>query len=573
MFPAKLRQIPPTCNVSILSRLTRGLRPARQDDAPSSGRGVIPREAFERIIEIAADAIITVDEGQRILLFNSGAEEIFGYPRGEVIGKPLAILLPERFRSHHANHMRSFAASATAARRMGERREISGLRRDGTEFPAEASISRLATPDAVIFTVVLRDITERKRAEERQRFLADASEALALSLDYKDTLARLARVGLPHLADWCVVDLLEDGELVRVEAAHADPDREADARILLAHPPTRERHHPALTVLDTGEPEIIEEASDAFLRAVAHDDEHYQALQSLGLHSLLVVPLTARGRILGTFSLASARPERRFDPDDALLAADLARRAAMAVDNARLYREARDAVAARDEVLGVVSHDLGNPLTAIRVAARVLDRVLDAREIDAAHAQVESIRAAAVQAYRLIGDLLEVRRLEAGRLRLIIRPESVQQLMDEVVRTLGPVAEDQGVHLAHEGGVDAAQTVRVDADRIQQVFSNLVGNALKFTPAGGTITITVEATEDEAVFSVQDTGPGIPAADLPCVFDRFWQARQHGSHGLGLGLAIAKGLAEAHGGRIFVESEEGHGSRFAFTVPLHPEGA
>ncbi len=559
--------------MSILSRLTRGLRTASPRDASSSnGGGTIPREAFEGIIEIAADAIITVDEAYRIILFNSGAEDIFGYAREEVLGQPLGILLPERFRTPHREHMRAFAAGPREARRMGERREISGRRRDGTEFPAEASISRLTTPEATILTVVLRDITDRKRAEERQRFLADASEALALSLDYKDTLSRLARVGLPHLADWCVVDLLHDGRLVRVEVAHADAGRDAEAQILMAHPPATGRHHPALTVLETGEPEIIAQVSDAFLHAISADDEHYRALTVLGLHSLLVVPLMARGRTLGAFSLASASPTRHFDSDDALLATDLARRAAMAVDNARLYREARDAVAARDEVLGVVSHDLGNPLSAIRVAARVIDRVLEDDRIDAAHEQVEAIRAAAMQANRLIGDLLEVRRIEAGRVRLVKRPEVASSLLEETVRTLRPLAQEQHVDLALVATDHLPEFLRVDADRIRQIFSNLVGNALKFTPAGGSITIAARGTDQEVVFTVEDTGPGIPAADLPRVFDRFWQARQHGSHGLGLGLAIAKGLAEAHGGRIFVESDEGHGSRFSFTVPLQSEG-
>jgi signal transduction histidine kinase len=308
--------------------------------------------------------------------------------------------------------------------------------------------------------------------------------------------------------------------------------------------------------------------SDALIQAIASNEEHAQVLRQLEPRSLLVVPLVARGRTLGALGLFSARPGRRYGPDDRLLAVELGRRAALAVDNARLYQEAREAVAARDEVLSIVSHDLGNPLSAIRVSARVLDRFLDGGEIGLARPQLDGIRAAALQMERLIKDLLEVRRIELGRLRLVPRPEPVQQMVAEAVQSLRAIAEEQGVTLESQVEDGLPATIRADADRIQQVFSNLVGNALRYTPPGGVVTVGARTDEDGVVFSVSDTGPGIPAEDLPRVFDRFWQARQQGSHGLGLGLAIAKGITEAHGGRVAVDSELGRGSRFSFTIPL-----
>lgn len=526
------------------------------------------RAQFERIVEIAADAIISMDARGRIVLFNRGAEEIFGYARDEIMGEPLSRLLPERFRGQHGAHMRRFAESGTSARRMGERQEIAGLRKDGREFPAEASISLLDTPRGRLFTVVLRDITDRKKVEETQRFLSDASALLARSLDYEATMAGLARVALPHLADWCIIDVLQaDGSLRRIQVAHHDDELDAVAQGLLAHPPDPARPHPAMTVLETGEPELIDTVSEAFLEAIAANDHHLGILRRLGVASILVVPLVARGRTLGAFTLATADPARPYDTDDRLLAEELGRRAALAVDNARLYQAARDAVAVRDEVLSVVSHDLGNPLSAVRVSARVLGRLIDAGDTEGARAQMEGIRAAVAQMERLIRDLLEVRRIESGRLKLVRRPEPVSDLVEEAVRSLRPLAREQGVRLVSRLENDLPRTIRVDADRVQQVFSNLIGNALKFTPRGGTITVGARGRDAGVEFWVEDSGPGMSEDQLGHVFDRFWQARQQGSHGIGLGLSIAKGMTEAHGGEIRVESEEGRGSRFSFALP------
>jgi signal transduction histidine kinase len=326
-------------------------------------------------------------------------------------------------------------------------------------------------------------------------------------------------------------------------------------------------------VLETGEPELIEVVSDDFVRGIAADEEHLALLRRLGIASVLVVPLVARDRTLGAFALVSTDPARPFSPDDVLLAEELGRRAALAVDNARLYQEARDAVAARDEVLSVVSHDLGNPLSAIRVAARVLDRLLDAGELEAAREQVAAIREAGGQMERLIRDLLEIRRIESGRLRLVCRPEEVTELVDRAARSQKGLAREQGVTLDCVLDDGLPEIIRVDADRVLQIFTNFIGNALKFTPAGGTVTVGAEPARSGVRFWVRDTGPGLTEDQLPHVFDRFWQAQQQGSHGVGLGLAIARGLTEAHGGNVRVESGNGRGCTFYFELPAEgPEG-
>ncbi len=559
--------------MSIRSFIRRLLPGPSKPDSKLDDPRALGRERFEAIVEIAADAIISVDERQSILLFNRGAEEIFGYDREEVLGEALDSLLPERFRNSHFRHLQRFAEGPEAARHMAERREIAGLRKDGREFPAEASISRLDTPDGRIFTVVLRDVTEQKKNEQTQRFLANASSVLARSLDYEDTMAGLARIAIPHLADWCAIDVLDDGGLTRIQAAHTDPALDELAQRLKDFPPEHTRPHPSLTVLETGEPELIETVSDDFLRGIAASDEHLALLRRLGVGSVLVVPLVARSRTLGAFALVSDDPARPFGPDDVLLAEELGRRAALAVDNARLYQEARAAVAARDEVLSVVSHDLGNPLSAIRVAARVLERLLASGQVDPAREQVTSIREAGTQMERLIRDLLEIRRIESGRLRLVCRPEEVTELVDRAIRSQKGLAADRDVTLERVLARGLPDVIRVDADRVHQIFANFIGNALKFTPRGGTVTVGAEPSEAGVRFWVRDTGPGLSSHELPHVFDRFWQAEQQGSHGVGLGLSIARGLTQAHGGTVRVESGDGRGCTFYFELPEHgPEG-
>lgn len=355
---------------------------------------------FERILDISADAIITIDERHRIIHFNKGAEEIFGWTADEMIGQTLDALLPERFRAGHDRHISSFAASPVEARRMGERREIAGLRRDGVEFPAEASISKLGEPGNRIYTVVLRDASERKRSEER--------------------------------------------------------------------------------------------------------------LQSL-------------------------------------------------------YEEAQRAIAARDDVLSFVSHDLGNPLAAIKVTTAVLLKRMDATGSESKH--VLGIREAVEQAQRLIRDLLDIQKVEAGKLVLHFESVSLPALVSEAVSALRPLIDEKAVKIVENVAADVPR-IEADRDRILQVLSNLLGNAVKFSRASGSVVVTISSSPHEAVVSVRDQGPGIPPAELPYVFDRYWQAKKTGKVGHGLGLSIVQAITKAHGGRVGAESTPGAGSNFFVALPI-----
>lgn len=514
------------------------------------------------IISIAADAIICVDEAQCIVIYNEGAQRIFGWSREEVLGKPYDILVPERFRESHRRHISSFAAAAGTARKMGEHRpEIFGLRNNGEEFPAQAAVSKLKVEGVWLFTVVLRDITEQKRIEHEQVFLAEIGAIFASSLDSQRTLTNIARVALREFADFCLIEFAdEQGDLRRLEVGTSDPDKAGIAEALKRFPLDRGRPHLSWAILQSKEPQLTAEVTPETIRAIAQNDEHRRLLEEIAPTSMMGVPLTVHGRLVGALVVASCRPGRRYAAADLHLLEEVGRRAALALENARLYHAAEQAVQARDQVLGIVAHDLRNPLDTILMQATLLRR---------RGGEPERIERAASRINRLIQDLLDVTCMEAGRLS--IDPVRVQagQVIRESLEAQEALMSSSSLEVELDVTPELPE-IWADRDRLLQIFENLIGNAAKFTGTGGRITIGARRREGGVLFWVADTGIGISAADLPHVFDRFWQARKAERRGSGLGLPIVKGVVEAHGGHVWVESAPGRGSTFYFMVPVAP---
>lgn len=550
--------------------IATGIDLTRQVEADALADALRMSEArYSGIVSIAADAIIAIREDQRIILFNEGAQEIFGWKAEEVVGQPLEMLIPQRFRREHGRrHVPAFAGSGVTARRMGERREIFGLRKNGEEFPAEASISSLEVGGERILTVVLRDVTERKRLESSQRFLIEAGLALSSSLEYGSTLRRVARLAVQQLADFCIVDLINPAGLAeRLESAHRDPQMEDIARALRDIPLDRSRPHLASEVLATGRPWLAPEFGEDLVQRMAQTDAHLALLRRLRPVSCMAVPLAVRDRLLGAIVLVSS--SRRLGPEDLDIAEELARRAAMAIEHARLFQEAQRAIQARDEVVSIVAHDLGNPISAIRIGTALLARGIDSGlDLESAHARIAAIRHSTEQMERLVANLLDLRRIESGRLNLDRRPHAPAAVLESLRRQFELLASDRDIAFTVEVRKSAPDEVDADPDRILQVLENLVGNAFKFTPEGGTVNVLVSGIDGAARFEVRDTGPGIPADQVPHLFDRFWQAARPGRKGVGLGLFIAHGIVHAHGGRIWVESRPPNGATFVFTVPV-----
>nr|WP_225937706.1 ATP-binding protein [Myxococcus sp. RHSTA-1-4] len=550
--------------VVLAALLVRTLRERRRRHEEAA----LSETKLSGIISIAADAIIVLDAGQRISIFNRGAEAIFGYRAEEALGQPLSLLLPERFRAPHEAQVWGFSQGPDVARHMGERRAVFGRRKDGEEFPAEAAISRLEVQGHALMTVVLRDVSERERRQREQRFLSQASATLAESLDSRVTTERLVRLCVPEFADGCALYLVQEGHARLVALSDVDPARrEALLAAAERSPVPLDSPSGIAHVIRSGQPELLEAVSEERVRALSQADSSYAMLSQVGCCSALAVPLRARGRSIGALAMMVRSSHRVYGPSELALAEELARRSALAIDNARLYAEAQQATRTRDEVLGVVAHDLRNPLNTVVLTARLLQRQLGRAQAGSDTLRgVEAVLDSARRMDRLIQDLLDVVRMEAGTLGVSTSPCSAARLVQDAADAVRALAGDArlrlDIRMEGEPGL-----VRADPDRMLQVFGNLVGNAIKFTPAGGGITLGVAPREEVVLFWVEDTGPGIPEEQLPRLFERYWQARPEERRGAGLGLSIVKRLVEAHGGRIWARSTPGRGSTFCFTLP------
>jgi signal transduction histidine kinase len=412
--------------------------------------------------------------------------------------------------------------------------------------------------------------------DDAVRFLAEAGALLAESLDYETTLQQVARLAVGHLADWCLVDLLEaDGRIRRLAVAHADPAREAIVAELRSRFPVLsiDTPHTITRVLRTGEGWIDPAVDPRRLEAEARSPEHHRLLREIGFGAEMVVPLVARGRPIGTITLVSAAAGR-YGPADLALARELAARAALAIDNARLYRSAQDAVRTRDRFLALVAHDLRGPLTAIKGIAQLLRRQTGALAgaLPAGFAdRLQQIDHAARRMARVMDDLIDVARLEAGQGLALERRETD---LGALARRL--VAEHEPAIGAGRLCLEvAAEPVGAwDVGRLERVLDNLIGNAIKYSPDGGTIAVQVAAEAGWALLSVRDEGIGVPADDRERIFEQFQRGANAADRfpGTGLGLFGVREIVHAHGGTIRVESEEGRGSTFVVRLPIAPPG-
>jgi PAS domain S-box-containing protein len=511
-----------------------------------------------------------LDALQTIVRANPAFERILGYPQTDVIGQPLT----------------SFFVSAGPWQEMPEA-ENYWHAKDGTSRLIAWSKTTLGSTHTILTGT---DITERKRAEQqrelmiraeaaraeaeaserRAAFLAEAGTMLSTTLDYERTLVNISKLAIPTFADWCFVYLARDGhDITAATIAHVDPEKESLAREVELRPEDLSgKTLPVVRVFQTGTPELFPDISDDELRETVPDPVKYAALKQLGLRSAVVVPIAGRHSVQGVIGFASPRPNR-YTSAELIFAQDLARRISLALENARLYREAQIANRAKDEFLATLSHELRTPLNAILgwtqiLRSKRLDEVTTARAFEAIE------RNAKIQA-ELIEDMLDVSRIITGRLRLEFQPVRLSDAVDAALDSVRPAAEAKGVHmecnLTHDGGF-----ISGDQHRIQQIVWNLLSNAVKFTPASGRVRVQLEYTDREARLVVSDTGRGISPQFLPYVFDRFRQAETMASRtagGLGLGLSIARHLVELHGGVIEATSDgEGRGATFTVTFPL-----
>jgi signal transduction histidine kinase/CheY-like chemotaxis protein len=386
------------------------------------------------------------------------------------------------------------------------------------------------------------------------------SDDLASSLDPDAALKQLASRLVGNLADYCITYSCDGTGIQRLGLAHRDPSKSAQVEALCeAGPPSLEDTWGAGAVIRTGEAILAEHISPETLENSVQNLRHLEAVNALSPSSAIIVPLRARGRTLGAMALVTDQSSRRrYDQEDLKLARELASRAALLVDNARLYAQARAAIRARDDMIAVVSHDLRSPLQSISSAATLLEFESQGRS---ANRSIEAIKLATVQMDRLLHDLLDLSLIDAGQLTVTRELTDTSTLVEEAQTMFEPLAGEKSICLECRIETGLPQ-VRVDRNRMQQALANLLGNALKFVPAGGRIALDARREGGRVRIAVSDNGPGIAEDDISKVFDRFWRADRRKERGIGLGLTVAQGIVQAHGGQIGVESRKGEGSTF-----------
>jgi signal transduction histidine kinase len=464
----------------------------------------------------------------------------------------LAALIAAVIAQRLTRPLSAMSVAAVAIAR-GERPEIPLVQND-------VEVARLGTAMRTMSDAIAR-------REDALRLLATASDVLSRSLDYDETLAALAKVVVPAVADWCIVDIIDERGPTRVGVVQADITK-VDVAARIARARVDITRSPARGVLATGEPLLLSDIPDPSSSPgiTAEELDTYRAMQP---RSLIVVPLVAQGKPFGLISFITAESGRRLDEDDLGLASEIARRAAIAIEHARLYKQLQESLRARDEFLSSAAHELKTPLTSIKGYAQTLER--RARELDepirARFAGLQRIDAASTRMARTIDELLDLARLRLGqKIELDRGPADLVALARDSVTEHG--AMSAGHRIRFEARVPSLMG-EWDGRRLEHVISNLISNAVKFSPTGGDVIVTVDRVEDDAVVAVRDQGVGIVPEDRASIFERFRRGSNvKGIPGTGIGLTLAKEISEAHGGRIFVESAPGKGSTFTVRLPL-----
>jgi PAS domain S-box-containing protein len=512
------------------------------------------------LVESITDyAIFALDPDGHVTSWNAGAERIKGYAAAEVIGKHFSIFYPlADIRAGKPDDELRVAAADGRYEDEGWR-----IRKDGSTFWANVVITALrgTRGELVGFAKVTRDLTVRKRAEDRLHALQAVTDTALAHLDLDDLLSALLEriAGLLDVDTVAVLLLSDDGDALVARAAHGlEEEVDRGVRIPLGS-------GFAGRVAKERRPIVVDE--------VEHDDVLNPILRDKGVRSLMGVPLLAHDRVIGVVHVGALRP-KAFARDDVRLLEVVAERMATAIDRAHLYdaarrarheaAEAEAALRVRDEFLSIAAHELKTPLTSAKVAVQLLARSFDPATLGAAQRRtLETVDQQVSKLARLVSQLLEVVRIQGGRVQLEIGEVDVAALARAVIAQVEPLADRHQIVVR---GLERA-IVAGDALRIEQVLTNLVDNAIKYSPEGGPIEVDVAAESRHVVIKVRDHGIGVAIEHRSKLFDRFYQVNPSHS-GMGLGLHICRQIVEMHGGTIYAEFPEDGGSRFVISLPV-----
>lgn len=542
----------------------------RQDEALR-----VSREWLSTTLRSIGDAVITSDTHGTITFLNPAAVELTGWSAEQAQGRPLSevfAIIDEHTRAPRENPV-ALVLERGSVVDIGSGTLL--VRKDASEVAIADSAAPIRGTGGELAGVVLvfRDVTAERRDLERREFLSRAMLELNASLDYERTLATIARLAVPRIADWCAVDIGENGRLRRLAVAHVDPEKVQQVLELQRRYPNDENANSGATkVLRSGRAEHVRRIPTEMLLAAARDEEHLRLIQELQLHSYIGVPMMHAGKTLGVITLVMAESKREYDEKDLALITALADRAAVAVENARLFRAAEQARSeavlanrAKDDFLAILGHELRNPLAPIVTALELMEQRGGGdtqRERRVIERQVKHV-------VRLVDDLLDVARIVRGAVTLAREQVRVEDVVDKAIELASPLLQERQHTL--ERSVPPELTLVGDAVRLTQVLTNLLTNAAKYTEPRGRIQIRVESDASGVNFRIADNGMGIAPEMLSRIFDMFVQAPQaidRAQGGLGLGLTIVQSLVRLFGGSVRAHSNgPGQGSEFIVNLP------
>jgi PAS domain S-box-containing protein len=526
-----------------------------------------------QIINSATDfGILSTDLQGMLVSWNEGAHRIFGWTEEEMLDQPVhRIFTPE-----DVAEGRPEIEMACALREGHATDERWHMRKGGDRFWASGELTPLKNnaEEAIGFVKILRDRTEQKRTEQDLKFLAQASAELGTLVDPQSTLDKLANLAVQFFADWCVIDLLQDdGTLKRLAAAHVDPNRVRLAQELMRRfPADPNAPHGAWNVMRTGQAELISIITEDILVRTFRNPAHLAAIRELGLRSYIGVPLSAHGKTLGVVSFICAESGRIYGLAERGLAEDLARRAAVAIENANLYRAIRQSDRGKDIFLATLAHELRNPLAAITNGLSIMKLAADDKQRNEQAARMMERQVGHLT--RLVDDLMDVSRIATGKIELRKEHTNLASVLHAAVEASRPYME-QGNHKLSVTLPGSPAELFADPVRLTQVFSNLLHNAAKYTNPGGKIDVALECRPTEFIVRVADNGVGIAPDMLTKVFSIFAQVAhplERSQGGLGIGLSLVDGLVRLHGGRVGAFSAgPDKGSEFVVHLPRTAE--